>query len=360
VPDRRDFLKGLALSVPAIATTPLAVLLEACGGSTQTGGGGIKRDAFAIKMESAIQPTQIQAKAIIDFAAEIKDKSNNVIQPQLFWEGQLGTDASVWNNLVSGAMQMMCTSPHSYLPQTLPDIGVVNLPFSLRSEAALNNFLTTSVGKDWLNYVRDKGGAVPISTQSLGFRLIWNSRGPINTIDDLKGLKLRAQVNGSDSLLIKSLGATPIPMDSIEIYSAVQQGVVQGGFHPIDFIQSLKFYEVAKYATIIPMQLAWVCINVNATFWGGLADDLKGVVQTAANHCRTSWNAGTNSAFSTVSKFLTDNGVKINTFPDSELTKLVAFTGPVWDDWITKSKSTPAGIAWARSLAKDAGIPLKV
>src|SRR5439155_24731858 len=90
-------------------------------------------------------------------------------------------------------------------------------------------------------------GIVSLGFMELGGRHVTNSKRPIRTLEDLKGLKIRMQPNETHLATFRALGANPVAMDIKELYSALQQGVVDGQENPYSIIEANRFGEVQKY-----------------------------------------------------------------------------------------------------------------
>jgi tripartite ATP-independent transporter DctP family solute receptor len=354
VTNRRTFLKSLAAIGPAAAITPLAAFLEACGGTST--GSVVHHDSFPVRFEIETPSNSALAEPARAFVAEVTSKSNNAMQMQIFYQGQIGTGGQLFDQLQSGALQMLDSTPTLYLINKYPDYNAWNLPFAFTDVAEFEKEVGGPLGQDMSKFMGDHSGVVPLVFFSLGFRVLWNKVRPVTSIADMKGLKIRALDDGSDTPMLQALGAVPVPMASTEIYSAVQQGVVQGGLHPLAYYKSLKYSEVAKFVTILPIEFAWQALNINAAFWRGLAPDLQAIVTTAANTFRDSSNKVALEQESGLRPQLEAGGSVFNTISGADLAPFKKAMEPIWGDFI--KKTGPQGAKWARGLAKDAGVPV--
>ncbi len=115
----------------------------------------------------------------------------------------------------------------------------------------------------------------------VGFRSITNSKRPIHSPDDLKGLKIRVQPNPVHIDAIRLLGANPQGMDWAELYSAMQQGVVDGQENPLDIIYTNKFHEVQKYCTLTEHFFDIGGVYMNLPYFNQLPEHLQSVVVRA-------------------------------------------------------------------------------
>jgi len=125
-------------------------------------------------------------------------------------------------------------------------------------------------------------GVRMLSAASFGFRCFTNNKKPIKTVDDLKGIKMRVQQNPLYMTMVRSMGGSPTPISWGELYSALQQGVVDGQENPLGVIYDTKFYEVQKYATVDNHVLGTNMILANEKWFQGLPADLRQILLTGA------------------------------------------------------------------------------
>jgi tripartite ATP-independent transporter DctP family solute receptor len=127
-----------------------------------------------------------------------------------------------------------------------PEIEAVSLPFVFKNRESAYRVIDGPVGKAIDQKLLDKGFVV-LGWMELGMRHVTNSKGPIKTVDDLKGMKIRMQPNETHLASFRALGANPVAMDVKELYSALEQKVVDGQENPYTVIDANRFSEVQKY-----------------------------------------------------------------------------------------------------------------
>ncbi|MPM85340.1 Solute-binding protein [bioreactor metagenome] len=126
-----------------------------------------------------------------------------------------------------------------------PKMLVVDLPFLFRDREHAYKVLDGEIGKELLSTLPSKG-IVGLAFWENGFRHITNSKKPINGPEDIKGLKIRTMENQVHMDSFKELGADPTPMAWSEVFTALQQKVIDGQENPIPIIYTQKIYEVQK------------------------------------------------------------------------------------------------------------------
>jgi len=163
---------------------------------------------------------------------------------------------------------------------------------------------------------------------------------PIKTFEDLKGHKLRAR--GAPELILetKSWGAIPIPLPLAEVYTSLQQGLVEGTQNSIDLIEMFKFYEVAKYITETSHQASTGAIVINKKWLDSLPPDLRPAVRDGG---QASGGLAALKIVSGLEDQAWDTMKKKAIYfklPEAERAKMKAATTPVWD--LVRSDSAKA------------------
>ena len=151
---------------------------------------------------------------------------------------------------------------------------------------------------------------------------------PITTPDDLKGIKLRTLSADVQVALWEALGALPTPIDASEMYTALQQGTVQGQENPLHEIVARKLYEVQPYVTLTDHVYTPFYMAISQITWDKMSDSQKALIQEAADVAREEQLRLTDEAQATAKQELLDNGCEIVEDPDKEAFKALAT--PTW------------------------------
>jgi tripartite ATP-independent transporter DctP family solute receptor len=137
-------------------------------------------------------------------------------------------------------------------------------------------------GKEFANDIREKTGLRVLGFIPQGFFQFTNSKHPIKSPEDMKGLKMRTMNNALHMEFMNSLGAAATPVAWAEIYTALQTGVVDGQHNPITVINIGKLYEVQKYVTLSNHMAGLYVWVLNDSFFAGLSPEEQAAVQGAA------------------------------------------------------------------------------
>lgn len=217
------------------------------------------------------------------FAKEVAEKSGGKIEVKLFPNGQLGDDRKMIEQLSDGALDFTYAESGRF-QIFYPVAEVFSLPYMIANfDVAHKALFETDFGKDLLKKIHDNQHITVLAQGYSGTRETTSNR-PINSIEDMKGLKLRVPNAASNLAYAKYTGATPTPMAFSEVYLALQTNAVDGEENPLPTIQAQKFYEVQKYLAMTNHILNdQLFLASNATL-ASLPEDLREVVKTAAKN----------------------------------------------------------------------------
>jgi tripartite ATP-independent transporter DctP family solute receptor len=164
----------------------------------------------------------------------------------------------------------------------IPEMGVFMVPYLVRDYNHAYTMFNGEIGKQLADLIEQKYKMRVMFYMDMGFRHFWNKKRPINTPDDLKGLKLRVQQGKVFADTVNGLGASAVPMGWNEVIPAVQQGVVDGADLPVANIFNLKAYEVSKYASLTFHNYSPTVTVINPGIWKGLSPEHQKLLQEVA------------------------------------------------------------------------------
>jgi len=234
---------------------------------------------YVIKFSHVVSPNTPKGKAADYFAKRVEELSHGKIKVEVYPNAQLGKDKVVLRKMKFGTVQMAAPS-FSKFTGLVPQLGLFDLPFLFKDENHLHKVLDGEVGKKLLDMVTKKG-YVALAYWDNGFKQLTDSKRPLIKPEDCRGLKFRVM---SSKVLIeqfKALGAIPVVLPFSEVYSALQQGVVDGQENTISNIYTKKFYEVQRYMTMTNHGYLGYMVVMSKKFWNKLPNDLKNVIKQA-------------------------------------------------------------------------------
>lgn len=184
-------------------------------------------------------------RALLKFEELVEAGSNGEIDVQIFPSSQMGPDRELIEGVQTGVLEM-AIPPSSFFAGWDPAFAVIELPYMYASKEIAFDVLDGDAGEAMLARVENQG-LVGLGWLELGVRNVTNNVRPVATPEDLEGVKLRTMKVPAHVATFETLGANPTPMNFGEVYSALQQGVIDGQENPLAIITSQRFYEVQKY-----------------------------------------------------------------------------------------------------------------
>jgi tripartite ATP-independent transporter DctP family solute receptor len=216
------------------------------------------------------------------FKSLVEAGTNGTVTVQIFPSGQLGKDAEVLQQVKAGVIQSGIHSVGGFA-SAYPLIGVLDVPFAFPNISTTYAVFDGPFGQKLAADIEKKTGMHVLGFgDSGGFFQLTNSKRPIQSPDDMKGLKIRTMGLDTHKAIISSLGGQPAAIAWSEVYTALQTGVADGQMNPVPIIAFAKFEEVQGYLTLSGHLFAPYVWVVNQDFWNSLSDSEKDVVTYAA------------------------------------------------------------------------------
>lgn len=306
--------------------------------------GSIKAEAAPIKLTFSIffPPTHGQAKAAIDFAKEVEKRTNGKVEITTFPGGTLTNAPQCYDGVVKGISDMG-NSCFAYTRGRFPVMAAVDLPMGYK-----NGVVASHVANDFAKSVNPKElqdvKVLYIHAHGPG---ILHTKSPVKNLEDLKGLKIRA--TGLSAKVVEALGGVPVAMPQGGTYEALQKGVVEGTFGPIEVLKGWKQGEVIKYTTecysVGYTTAMFVVMNLKK--WNALPADVKKVIDAVSAEWVDVHGKAWVSTDTAGREFTLSLGNKIIPLSDEESARWRKAVEPVINDYIAK---TPNGDSYVKKV----------
>jgi tripartite ATP-independent transporter DctP family solute receptor len=226
-----------------------------------------------LKMNISVAQNSHYGVAIDTFAREVEKRTGGRYRVQNFYSGALGAERESVEGIQLGTLDLTLTSTGP-IPNFVPDVAILDIPFLFRDYAQARAVLDGPIGQDMLQKFPPKG-IVALAWAENGFRHMTNSKRAVNLPDDLKGLKMRTMENPIHIQAYKQFGILPTPMAFTEVYTALQQGTVDGQENPLSVITSAKLDQVQKNLTLTGHVYSPALILMNKAQWEKLSPQDK-------------------------------------------------------------------------------------
>jgi C4-dicarboxylate-binding protein DctP len=236
-------------------------------------------EPVVIKFSHVVAPNTPKGKAADYFKKLAEERTKGRVKVDVYPNSQLYKDREEIEALQLGAVQMLAPSLSKFGPLGVRSFELFDLPYIFPNKETLYRVMDGDVGRKLFQLLEPKG-IIGLAYWDNGFKHMSANR-PLRKVEDFKGLKLRIQSSKVLEAQMKALGANPQVMAFSEVYSALQQGVVDGTENPISNLYTQKMHEVQKHLTLSQHGYLGYAVIVNKAFWEGLPADLRKTLEKA-------------------------------------------------------------------------------
>jgi len=244
------------------------IMVTGCGGKDETA-----KDEINLKLGHALDINHPVHKAMEFWADTLKKSTGGRIVIKIYPGGQLGGEKELIEQLQMGTLDLAKVSSAG-LEAFVPQMKVLGMPYLFESKEHKWKVLNSAFGKELLAAGSDRG-LVGIGFYEAGERSFYTKNRPIRTPDDLKNLKIRVIKSPMAISLLQILSASPTPISWGELYTALQQGTVDGAENNPPSFVSARHYEVCKYFSLDKHTSPMDVVLAGKRAWDKLTDKDK-------------------------------------------------------------------------------------
>lgn len=270
-----------------------------------------QKDKIVLKLGHGTSTTSLYHAGAEKFKEVLEKNSNGQFEVQLFSDGKLGHDRDLVEGMKLGTIQMGMIGVEP-LTNVAPKLKAINLPFIFTERATAYKILDGEIGQEMVADLPQKQGNRVLGYFENGFRNITNSKHEVLTPKDLAGLKIRTPQSPVSLAIFKALGANPTPMSFGELYTALEQGTVDGQENPLALIYTAKLYEVQKYVSLTGHIYSPMVLVISEKTWSKLTPEQQKMIQEAADEAKKYERDLSAQQENDLIKKLEEKGVKIS------------------------------------------------
>lgn len=269
---------------------------------------GVNAQEINFKLGMVTGPDSHQNIAAEKFVQLMNERSKGEIRGKVYHSSALGSTAQLLEGMNLGTVQATITVVfNSYVEKT----AVLQVPFIFRDTEHFYKVVDSPIGDEVVADAPKKGFRV-LSIWDSGMRQIWIKDKPINKLEDLRGMKIRVPGGKIWVNTFKALGVNPTPMPLGEVYSGLQQGIIEGMEQPVAYTYADKYNEVLKYMVEVDYQASPGYVIVSERWWKSLSPEGQKVAMEAAKETKI-FQRGIKAEQDKVAlKAMTDYGLKVN------------------------------------------------
>ena len=322
----------------------LAVVLAACSqensGTTDTGKNTQNEqktdtekpsEAKVMKFGSINTSDRSITLAMNKFAEQVEKETNGQIKVEVFPDSQLGGERDNFEGLQLGSLQASIVST-AVSSAFSPDLSILDLPFLFKDNQAAYNVLDGEIGSKLLDQLSEQG-VIGMNFWENGYRYLTNSVKEVKTPDDLKGLKIRTMESPIHLDMWTELGALPTPMAFPELFSALQQGIIDGQENPYVVTATNRFYEVQDYLTVTQHVYGANIFLISKEFWDELSDDEKNIITIAGEEAKEYQREVEQEQAEEFLALLKEKGMKITELTSEEKQLFIDKVQPIYEKY---------------------------
>lgn len=275
-------------------------------------GTGAGDAAIVLKIAHVNSETHPASIALEKFKEEVESRTNGAVTVDLYGNGILGGELEEIQQVIDGTLSAAMVMGASNWQTMNPAAAIEELPFMFSDVETARAAFDGDYGQKLAEEVIEPTGVKVLCYWESGFRHFTNNVRPITVPEDMNGIKFRTAQSEIRIKMFETLGATAIPMNFNELYTALQQGTVAGQENPLSIITSSNFYEVQDYLSLSGHFYSTALFIVNPDFWMSIPEEYQDVILEVAQECRDYDRQLSTEAEEEMIKTCTDNGMEVN------------------------------------------------
>jgi tripartite ATP-independent transporter DctP family solute receptor len=291
-------------------------------------------------------PGSLFAASSEEFARRANAKLGNKAKVLVFGSSQLGDDTEVLQKVKVGTVDFAI--PSTIMSSVVPAFGLFEMPYLVKDRQHMQRIEREIVWPTLAPLAEQQGYKI-LAVWENGFRQITNSKRPIVTPDDLKGMKLRVPKGKWRVRMFQAYGASPSAMGLSEVFVALQTGVMDGQENPFPQIYAMKFQEVQKYLSLTDHVYTPAYVVVSAKKWETLSPDVRQVLEQTAKETQAYvYETAARMDKELLEKFKA-TGMQVNV---ADRQAFVKASGPIYEEF---AREVPGGKEMVDRALKLAG-----
>lgn len=320
----------------------LVLLLAACGNASSGASGGDNNSAdgngetFTIRVAHSSAATDDRLEnSLQEFKKAVEDRSEGKIIIETYPNSQLGGEREQLEGVQMGSIEMavLSTAPFSGFFEKMM---ILDLPYILDSQEVADAVLDGPFGDSLFDSMLEETGIRGLAWGENGIRHMANNSHPIETPDDVKGLKIRTQENPAHMDMIEAFGGSPTPIAFPELYSSLQQDVIDGYENPFSLIEGMRFYEVTKYISLTSHVNGVYAFIVNDAYFSSLPEDIQTILVEETKNWSDIQRQMNRDQEAAGIDYIKEQGVEVLELTDEQVEEFKRLAEPVVDYYIPK------------------------
>lgn len=304
----------------------LAAVVAACGGRGSAGGGGDGGDGekLTIRVAHELTPQSVKGLTLQKFKELVEAKAGDRVAVEVYPNSELYGGAEAIEAVQNGSVEMTIGATGDFV-NIAPSLQVMDLPFVVEDYDEVPGL--TAPGTPVGDLIREnpdlqKNNVKVLTVVGSGIKQV-SSNKRIATMADLSGQRIRTQQSPAEMRIFEGLGAAPVPMEDFsQVYTALEQGVVDGQTNPYSTIASESVYEVQRYIAEVNMGYTSYLVIIGSDYWDTLPADVQADLEAAATETQKYSLQLQRDENAAAKQTIAESGTEIVPFDDAERAKL--------------------------------------
>lgn len=323
------------------ASLTSALLLAGCGSSDESASGG-SGETKVIKVAHYFAEDHPQNVALKEkFKTMVEEESNGELEVQIFPNSTLGAEKEFYDGVRNGTIEMGI--PGLIMQADIPKMGVPEWPFLFKDYGHVQKVLNGPIGEELTADLESTHGVKPLAWSANGFRM-FSSNKTIDSMEALEGFRLRMPNIPNYITLGELLGANVTPLAISDIFTAMEQKVVDGQDNPIATVRASGWYEVQSDILESKHMFSPNVFIINSDFYNGLTEEQQQLIDKASKETADYEFELMEKSYEDDKAFLEENGMTFTTPSDEFAAQMEEAAQPLYEDIYSEYD-------WAEDLA---------
>jgi len=328
--------KSKLVTTLLVLLVSFSFIVAGCG-SGNDGESNASGDTIKIRLAHPMAPGNNVTLGYEKFKELVEEKSDGKVIIELYGNTVLGSDRVTMESVQKGSLEMASSSSPN-MANFAPEYMVFDLPYITTPENQQKLYAALDEGElgAYFDKVAERIGLKPIMYSEYGYRNFVSANKEIKNASDLAGMKVRTTDSPVEVAVAKALGMNPTPIAWGEVYTALQQGTIDGEGNTFGLLYDAKHHEALKYAMDSEHNYSMHILMINKKYFDGLPEDVQNILLEAGQEALDYERSISAELEAKAKQKFIDSGIKVHELTDEERNELKELTRPVWDQFTDK------------------------
>ncbi|MEZ7173732.1 TRAP transporter substrate-binding protein DctP [Sporosarcina sp. OR05] len=312
----------------------LVLVLAGCTNSSGKNDESVSADSGKVTLDISLSLAEgsFADVGVQKFKEELQRLSDGEIDLKVYYNNTFGGEREVIEMMGISSLDMATTSSGA-LGTWTKEFNMFDLPYLFKDHDHAYRVFDSEIGKDLADKFENSANVKILSYWTAGYRYLSNSVRPVKSVEDVAGMKQRVQENQVQIDTWKAYGANPTPMGWTEVFTGLQQGVIDSQSNPLDSINTMKFYEVQKYVSKLPELYQPYLLMMGKPAFDALSTEHQEIVLQAAANSVEHAREGFEKLDEEATEILKGKGMEILETDEIDVESFKKKTESVYEKW---------------------------